>query len=44
MILLARLPGLTREIGRRAAAHIEERHSVERVADAYWEILCACRD
>jgi glycosyltransferase involved in cell wall biosynthesis len=44
MILLARLPGLARDIGRRAAAHIEERHSVERVADSYWEILCACRD
>jgi glycosyltransferase involved in cell wall biosynthesis len=44
MILLARCPGLAREIGRRAAAHIQERHSVERVADSYWEILCGCRN
>jgi len=44
MILLARSPGLARDIGLGAAAHIEERHSVDRVADSYWEILCACRD
>jgi glycosyltransferase involved in cell wall biosynthesis len=44
MTVLARLPGLARGIGQRAADHIRERHSVERVADSYWEILCVCRN
>jgi hypothetical protein len=44
MILLARSPELAGEIGRRAAAHIQEHHAVEIVADSYWEILCACQN
>jgi glycosyltransferase involved in cell wall biosynthesis len=44
MVLLARAPELAHGIGRRAAAHIRERHNIEAVAETYWEILCACRD
>lgn len=29
-------------VGRKASAHIAERHSVERAAGQYWEILCDC--
>ena len=36
---LARFPLDAREIGRRAAAHIASRHSLERVARQYWEAL-----
>jgi glycosyltransferase involved in cell wall biosynthesis len=41
MLLLARSPDLAGEIGRRAAAYIQEHHAVENVAAAYWKILCA---
>jgi glycosyltransferase involved in cell wall biosynthesis len=44
MILLARSPELAGEIGRRAAAYVHEHHAVEKVAGAYWDILCACQD
>ena len=44
MMLLARSPEVAGEIGRRAAAHVQEHHAVEKVARAYWEILSACRD
>ena len=29
-------------IGERAAAHVRYHHSLDRVAEQYWEILCAC--
>jgi glycosyltransferase involved in cell wall biosynthesis len=44
MDLLARFPELAREIGSRGAAHIRERHSLEAVSEAYWKVLCECRD
>ncbi len=44
MMLLARSGGLDGEIGRLAAAHIRECHSLEAVAGSYWEVLCACRN
>jgi glycosyltransferase involved in cell wall biosynthesis len=44
MLLLARFPELAREIGSRGAAHVRERHSLEAVAEAYWKVLCECRD
>jgi glycosyltransferase involved in cell wall biosynthesis len=43
MLSLRLLPGLCREIGSRAAEHIRHSHSVERVAQLYWETLCAFR-
>ena len=39
--LAASLPQTTREIGRRASGHVQTFHSLERVADQYWETLCA---
>lgn len=39
MQLLAENPGMARDIGRRAAAHITSVHSVERCAAMYWEAL-----
>ena len=41
MLSLRHLTGLGTEIGRRAAEHIRRWHSVERVAELYWETLCA---
>jgi glycosyltransferase involved in cell wall biosynthesis len=38
--LAASLPQATREIGRRASGHVRSFHSLDRVADTYWEILC----
>jgi len=43
MLLLARSPDLAGEIGRRAAAYIQEHHAVENVAASYWKILSACQ-
>src|SRR4029077_20988535 len=43
MLSLRLLPGLAAEIGRRAAEHIRRWHSVERIAELYWETLCAFR-
>jgi len=40
-ILAASLPQTTREIGARGARHIRSSHSLDRVADEYWETLCA---
>jgi glycosyltransferase involved in cell wall biosynthesis len=40
-ILAASLPQTTREIGARGARHIRSFHSLDRVADEYWETLCA---
>jgi glycosyltransferase involved in cell wall biosynthesis len=44
MMMLARSRGTAREIGRLAAAHIRERHSLDAVASSYWGVLCACRN
>ena len=44
MIWLARFPEAAREIGCRAARHIQEHHSLEAVADSYWEVLQSCPD
>ena len=41
MILLASMPELSGEIGRRAARHIQGCHGVEEVARRYWEVLSA---
>lgn len=41
MLSLRILPRLGTEIGSRAAEHIRQSHSVERVAKLYWETLCA---
>jgi hypothetical protein len=40
-ILAASLPQTTREIGARGAQHIRSSHALDRVADEYWETLCA---
>ena len=40
-MLAASLPQTTREIGRRAADYVQSFHSLDRVADQYWETLCA---
>jgi glycosyltransferase involved in cell wall biosynthesis len=40
-MVAASLPQTTREIGRRAAGHVHSFHSLDRVADIYWETLCA---
>lgn len=39
----AGLPQTTREVGRRASGHVQSFHSLDRVADKYWETLCAYR-
>ena len=40
-ILLASSPQTAREIGKRGAGHIHSFHSLDRVAERYWETLCA---
>ena len=40
-VIAASLPESAREIGRRGAWHIHSFHSLERVAEHYWETLCA---
>jgi hypothetical protein len=40
-ILAASLPQASREIGKRGGRHIHSFHSLDRVADQYWETLCA---
>jgi glycosyltransferase involved in cell wall biosynthesis len=42
MVWLAQYPEDARSIGRRAAAHVHEFHTVERVADLYWRALQGC--
>jgi hypothetical protein len=44
MTWLARFPQAAREVGGRAARHIQEHHSLDAVADSYWEVLQSCRD
>jgi glycosyltransferase involved in cell wall biosynthesis len=41
MSLVARLPGLARDIGEQARLHIAEHHSIETVATRYRELLIA---
>lgn len=41
MVLLTSLRETAREIGRRAAAHISRQHDSGRIAQQYWETLCA---
>jgi hypothetical protein len=43
LVLLTSFPGLPREIGARAAAHIAGHHALSRVAGLYWSTLCAMR-
>jgi len=43
MLSLRLLAGLGPQIGRRAAAHIRQWHSADRVAKLYWDTLCAFR-
>ena len=42
MVWLAKFPGDAHAIGERAAAHIREFHSPERVARLYWDVLRTC--
>jgi glycosyltransferase involved in cell wall biosynthesis len=43
MRLLAGMPSAAEAIGRRAAAHIEKHHRIDRVADRYWDALAAAQ-
>jgi glycosyltransferase involved in cell wall biosynthesis len=43
MVLLTSVKDCAREIGRRGSDYIAERHLVDRVADQYWDTLCAYR-
>jgi glycosyltransferase involved in cell wall biosynthesis len=40
MKIVVDLPQYARAMGTRAAAHIRRVHSVERIADLYWNVLC----
>lgn len=40
-IVAADFPGTAREVGRRGAGHILLHHSLERIAEQYWETLCS---
>jgi glycosyltransferase involved in cell wall biosynthesis len=42
LVWLADDPGRTREIGARAAAHIAESHTIDRVAAQYWRAIDDC--
>jgi hypothetical protein len=42
-IVVASLPDRAREIGRRGADHVHSFHSLDRIAELYWETLCAHR-
>jgi glycosyltransferase involved in cell wall biosynthesis len=39
MVMLAAFPSIGREIGKAAARHIAERHSLEDVCGRYWQVL-----
>lgn len=41
MVLLTSMREAAREIGHRASEYITERHRVDRIAEQYWETLCA---
>jgi glycosyltransferase involved in cell wall biosynthesis len=42
IILFTSFPQVAREVAQRGAAHIAAYHSVDRVADSYWNVLCEC--
>jgi glycosyltransferase involved in cell wall biosynthesis len=42
MLSLCIQSGLAREIGRHAADHIRSHHAADRIAELFWETLCAC--
>jgi glycosyltransferase involved in cell wall biosynthesis len=44
MTWLAQSPVAAREMGKIAASHIHERHSLDTAADLYWEVLSSCRE
>ncbi len=44
MSVVAVVPFMAREIGLRAAGHVQSRHRLEPIADQYWSALCACRN
>ena len=41
MVLLRSVPEVGRAIGQRGAGHIREHHQIERIAQLYWDTLCA---
>ncbi|HVW84425.1 MAG TPA: hypothetical protein VHB50_07080, partial [Bryobacteraceae bacterium] len=41
MSLVTGFPPIAAEVGRQAARHIREQHSLETAARRYWEVLCA---
>jgi glycosyltransferase involved in cell wall biosynthesis len=43
MVLMVEVPSAARQIAQQGAAWVRERHSVERAAARYWEILCSHR-
>lgn len=43
MILVTEFPALAREIGSEARLHIQRHHSLDAVAQRFWEVLCAAR-
>jgi glycosyltransferase involved in cell wall biosynthesis len=40
IILLTAFPQVACEVGQRGAGHVAAHHSVDRVADSYWNVLC----
>jgi hypothetical protein len=40
IILLSSFPQVACEVGQRGAGHIAAHHSVDRVAESYWNVLC----
>jgi glycosyltransferase involved in cell wall biosynthesis len=42
IVVAAVSPQTSRELGSRGAGHIRSFHSLDRVAEQYWETLCAC--
>lgn len=43
LLLLTSVPGVARDIGSQAAAHILRHHAVDRAAARYWKVLCESR-
>ncbi len=42
MLLLISMATVARAIGRRGAAHIQEKHRLDVISKQYWELLCDC--
>ena len=42
LIWMASYPGDAQAIGRNAAEHIERHHSLDRVADLFWDVFTSC--